>query len=168
MLPRQLYNFTVYADGGDYRGEIPEITLPTLARKLEEHRAGGMDGPIDFDFGQEKMEAELKGAGFLAGMASKWGYRQHDAVMLRFVGALSRGTSEAVEICEIVMRGRLTKLDPGSSKAGDPTEQTYSYSLSYFRMTVGGVVMFEIDLVNMVCIVDGVDVLAEVRAALGY
>lgn len=168
MLPRQLLNFAVFADGGDYKGEIPEVTLPTLARKLEEHRAGGMDGPIDFDFGMEKMEAELKGAGFIAGLTSKWGARQHDATMLRFVGALSRGTSEQVESCEAVMRGRIAKIDPGSNKAGDPTEQTYSYSLSYFRLTVGGLVMFEIDLVNMICIVDGVDVLADVRAVLGY
>jgi len=166
MLPRQLFNFTVFADGGDYRGEIPEITLPTLTRKLEEYRAGGMDGPIDLDFGQEKMEAELKGAGFLAGLATKWGARQHDATMLRFVGALSRGTSEALESCEAVMRGRLAKIDPGSSQAGEKTEQTYSYSLSYFRLTVGGITMFEIDIVNMVCVVDGVDIMAEVRAAL--
>lgn len=166
-LPRKLINFAVFADGVNYMGEIPEVTLLTLSRKLEEYRSGGMDGAIDLDYGQEKMEAELKGAGFIDGLSAKWGARQHDAAMLRFAGALTRDDSPAVEQCEVVMRGRLAKIDPGSAKAGEPTEQTYSYTLSYYKLTISGRVAMEIDLVNMVCVVEGEDLLANVRAALG-
>lgn len=166
-MPRKLLHFAVFGDGVNYMGEVPEVTLPTLSRKLEEYRAGGMDGPMDLDYGMEKMEAEIKGAGFLDGLASKWGARSHDAAMLRFAGALNRGDGSGDEACEAVMRGRLTKMDPGSSKAGDPTEQTYSYSLSYFKLTIAGRVAFEIDIVNMVCVVDGEDLLASTRALLG-
>lgn len=166
-LPRKLTNFAVFADGVNYMGEIPEVTLPTLSRKVDEYRSGGMDGPIDLDYGMEKMEAELKGAGFIDGLSTKWGARAHDAAMLRFAGALTRDDSAAVEQCEVVMRGRLIKMDPGSAKAGDATEQTYSYSLSYYKLTINGQVAMEIDLVNMVCVVDGEDMNASVRAAMG-
>jgi P2 family phage contractile tail tube protein len=166
-LPRKLINFALFVDGVSYRGEVPEVKLPELSRKLEDYRAGGMDGEIALDMGQEKMEAEIKGAGFLDGLTAKWGSRRHDAVMLRFAGSLARDDEGGSQACEALMRGRLAKLDTGSQKAGDMTEQNYTYALSYYKLTVGGRVHFEIDLVNMICIVDGEDILANVRADLG-
>ena len=87
-LPRKLTHFATFVDGTNYMGEMPEVTLPTLTRKMEEYRGGGMNGPIDLDMGQEKMEAELKGAGWIKGLMSTWGASKHDALMLRFAGAI--------------------------------------------------------------------------------
>ena len=122
-LPRKLTHFATFVDGTNYMGEMPEVTLPTLTRKMEEYRGGGMNGPIDLDMGQEKMEAELKGAGWLKDIAKKWGSHRHDAVMIRFAGALNDDESEGWTPVEVVMRGRLSEIDPGSSKAGDTTER---------------------------------------------
>lgn len=166
-LPRKLKAFAAFVDGTNYMGEVPEITLPKLSRKLEEYRGGGMQGPIELDMGQEKMEAEIKASGWVAGLASKWGAGAHDAVLIRFAGAVQTDDSEAVTPVEVVMRGRLTERDPGNAKAGDKTERTYKYSLSYYKEVVDGQVDFEIDLVNMVESVAGVDNLAATRAALG-
>ena len=69
--------------------------------------------------------------------------------------------------CKHFMRGRLAEVDPGSAKAGEMTEQTYKYTLSYYKLTMDGEVVLEIDLVNMVEIVHGEDRLSAVRAALG-
>ena len=166
-LPRVLKAFAAFVDGTNYMGEVPELTLPTLSRKMEEYRAGGMQGPVDLDFGQEKMEAELKGAGWLKDIAKKWGSHRHDAVMIRFAGALNDDESEGWTPVEVVMRGRLSEIDPGSSKAGDTTERTYKYVLTYYKEVVDGQVELEIDLVNLVENVGGVDNLAGMRAALG-
>ena len=166
-LPRKLKNFATFVDGTNYMGEMPEVTLPTLTRKMEEYRAGGMNGPIDLDMGQEKMEAELKGAGWIKGLMAKWGAGTHDAVMVRFAGAIQSDDSEAVQTVEVVMRGRLSEVDPGSAKAGELTERTYKFTLSYYKATVDGEVELEIDLVNMVENVHGEDRLSAVRAALG-
>ena len=166
-LPRKLKNFATFVDGVNYQGEMPEVTLPTLTRKMEEYRSGGMNGPIDLDMGQEKMEAELKGAGWIKGLMVKWGAGTHDALMLRFAGAIQSDDTDAVQAVEVVMRGRLAEVDPGSAKAGEMTEQTYKYTLSYYKLTMDGEVVLEIDLVNMVEIVHGEDRLSAVRAALG-
>ncbi len=166
-LPRKLKNFATFVDGVNYMGEMPEVTLPTLTRKMEEYRAGGMNGPIDLDMGQEKMEAELKGAGWIKGLMAKWGAGSHDALMVRFAGAIQADDSEAVQAVEVVMRGRLTEVDPGSAKAGELTERTYKFSLSYYKATIDGEVELEIDLVNLVENVHGEDRLSAVRAALG-
>lgn len=166
-LPRKLKNFATFVDGVNYQGETPEVTLPTLSRKMEEYRSGGMNGPISIDLGQEKMEAEIKGAGWIRGLLSKWGAGSHDAVLLRFAGAIQSDDTEAVQAVEVVMRGRLSELNPGAEKAGALSERTYKYALSYYKMTIDGNVELEIDLVNLVEIVDGQDRMSAVRSALG-
>lgn len=166
-LPRKLKAFAAFVDGTNYMGQVPEVTLPTLKRKMEEYRSGGMNGPVDLDFGQEKMEAELKAAGWIAGLASKWGAATHDAVLLRFAGAVQTDDSETVTPVEVVMRGRLQERDPGNAKAGEATERSYKFTLSYYKEVVDGQVEIEIDLVNMMETVGGVDNLASTRTALG-
>jgi len=166
-LPRKLKNFATFVDGTNYMGETPEVTLPTLSRKTEEYRSGGMNGPIELDLGQEKMEAEIKGAGWISGLMSKWGAGAHDAVLLRFAGAIQSDDTDAVQAVEVVMRGRLTEAKPDTAKAGDVNSHTYKYALSYYKQTVDGTVELEIDLPNLVEVVDGNDRLAAVRTALG-
>lgn len=41
-----LRNVNVFVDGRGYAGRAQEVTLPKLAVKTEEHRAGGLDAPI--------------------------------------------------------------------------------------------------------------------------
>ena len=54
-----------------------------------------------------------------------------------------------------------------AAKAGEGTELKYKFALSYYKLTINGETLIEIDVVNMVETVNGTDRLAEVRAALG-
>lgn len=166
-LPRKLKNFATFVDGVNYMGEVPEVNLPKLTRKMEDYRSGGMNGPIQLDYGSDKLEAEIKGAGWMSGLAAKWGASTHDAVLIRFAGALQSDDTGAVTAAEVVMRGRLQEIDKGAAKAGDKQEPTFKYVLSYYREILDGQTIMEIDLVNMVEVVDGVDNMASTRAALG-
>ena len=62
-LPRKIKNFATFVDGISYLGEMPEVALPKLARKMDDYRSGGMNAPVKADFGMEGMEAELTAAG---------------------------------------------------------------------------------------------------------
>ena len=126
-----------------------------------------MNAPVKADFGMEGMEAELTAAGYMKDLFTKWGALRHDAVLLRFAGALQSDDSEGVDALEVVMRGRISEIDPGSAKAGEGTELKYKFALSYYKLTINGETLIEIDVVNMVETVNGTDRLAEVRAALG-
>ncbi|MDA1813274.1 phage major tail tube protein, partial [Bacillus cereus] len=55
----------------------------------------------------------------------------------------------------------------GKAKAGDKTEIKYKLAVSYYRLSINGQVLIEIDPVNFVEVVNGIDRLAQVRAALG-
>lgn len=166
-LPRKIKNFATFVDGVSYAGEMPEVTLPKLTRKMDDYRSGGMNAPVKADFGMEGMEAELTAAGYMSDLFKSWGTLRHDGVMLRFSGALQADDGENVDALEIVMRGRFSEIDPGSAKAGEATAIKYKAALSYYKLTINGETLIEIDAVNMVEMVNGVDRLAEVRAALG-
>ena len=45
-LPRKLKNFALFVDGENYMGEVPEVTLPTLTRQMDDYRGGGMNMPV--------------------------------------------------------------------------------------------------------------------------
>ena len=166
-LPRKIKNFATFVDGTNYVGEMPEVSLPKLARKMEDYRSGGMNAPVKADFGMEGMEAELTAAGYMKELFTSWGTLRHDGVMVRFAGALQGDDSENVDSMEVVMRGRFSEIDPGSAKAGEATAIKYKAALSYYKLSINGETLIEIDAVNMVEMVNGVDRLAEVRAALG-
>lgn len=65
------------------------------------------------------------------------------------------------------MRGRFSEFDHGNYKQGDNTQTKLSAKNTYFKLTWDGSVLMEIDTVNMVEIIDGVDRLAEHRRAIG-
>jgi len=166
-LPRKLKNYNVFHDGVSYVGQTEEFTQPKLTRKLEEYRAGGMNGPVDIDLGAEKMEVEATYGGIMREVFKAWGITTVDGVLLRFAGAYQRDDTGEVDAVEVTVRGRHTELDPGNAKAGDNSQFKVKSSISYYKLTVNGEVWIEIDHVNGIETVFGVDRLAEQRRAIG-
>ena len=165
-LPRKLKLMNFLADGNSYRGQVTEITQPKLAMKLEEYRAGGMIGPVKVNLGVEGLEAQFKMGGYMTELIKEFGGKI-DGTALRFAGAYQQDDTEEVVSIELVMRGRFGEIDNGTSKSGDDTEQSYTVPLTYYKIIENGKDLVEIDLINSVFIVGGVDRLAEHRAAIG-
>lgn len=165
-MPRKLKYMNMFIDGNNYRGQVTEVTQPKLAIKSEEYRSGGMIGAVDVDLGLEKLEAEIKMGGYMTELFRQFGKNISD-VQLRFTGAYQQDDSGEVTPIEIVMRGRFTEIDPGNSKTGDDTEQTFKASLTYYKLIENSRDVVEIDMLNMIYIVDGDDKLADHRAAIG-
>ena len=166
-LPRKLKNFALFNNGVAHVGEVPEVNLPKLSRKMEDYRSGGMSGTVKLDFGMEAMEMEWTAAGYMKELFTQWGTLRHDGVMLRFAGALQADDAEEVQSLEVTVRGRHEEIDPGSAKPGDATQFKVKTALSYYKLAIDGATVIEIDFVNMIEIVGGEDRLAGVRSALG-
>jgi len=166
-LPRKLKNMNVFNDGISYIGQAASVTLPTLTRILEEWRGGGMDGAVKIDMGQEPIELEHSYGGFMRGIYAQYGVVGVAGVMIRFAGAYQRDDTGAVDSIEIVIRGRHEEIEGGEAKPGEDTEFNVKTACAYYRLSVNGVPQIEIDLLNMIMIVNGVDRLATQRAAIG-
>lgn len=165
-LPRKLKNFICFNDGTAYLGQVPEAELPTLTRKMEEYRGGGMNGPIKLDHGMEGLEFSWTLAGFERSLLTQWGTLTHNGVLLRFAGAIQSDDDPIAGALEVVMRGRHEEISFGTAKAGDNTQIKVKSTLSYYKLTLNGELLIEIDFVNMIENVGGTDRLAAVRAAL--
>lgn len=166
-LPSKLKNFNLFNDGLSYIGQVPELTLPKLSRKMEEYRGPGMSGPVEIDHGNEKIELQWTAGGLLVDALKQYGVTKHNAVQLRFAGAYQRDDTGDVQAVEIVVRGRHKEIDFGNSKVADDTAHKYTTTCSYYKLTVDSEVIIELDLVNGVETVGGVDRTAGIRRAIG-
>ena len=165
MLPKKLKNFTAFVDGHGYLGRVTEIETPKLSLKMEEYRAGGMDAPVELDMGMEKLETTLTFAEYDDAIFKKFGLTNGNSVPLTLRGV--RENDASTDEIIIVLKGGYKELDTGSWKAGDEASLKASVACRYYKLTIGGKTLVEIDVENMVRKIGGVDQLAKQRKALG-
>lgn len=166
QIPQVLFNTLLFVDGVSMQGDVPTFDLPKVKVKTEAHRGGGMDGEIDMDMGLEKLEASFTTTGMRRETLKFFGVFDTSATPLVFRGSFKEQKGRTVPAVATV-RGMVTEVDPGSWKPGDKAEIKHAVSVSYYKLEVAGRVIYEIDPVNMVRIVDGIDQLASVRTDLG-
>lgn len=166
-LPSVLKNFNLFNDGVSYMGIAEEVKLPKLKRKMDDFRGGGMNGPAKVDLGQEGLEIEFTCAGIMSQIFEQYGTTKVDGVMLRFNGAYQRDDTCAVQAVEVVVRGRHEEIDPNDAKGGEKGKTVVKSTLTYYKLTIDGKKKIEIDLLNFIEIVNGVDMLADQRKAIG-
>lgn len=167
MLPSTLKNYNLFNDGASYMGLVEEIKLPKLKRKMEDFRAGGMDGPVGIDLGQEALEMETTCGGIMEDVLKQFGCVGVAGKMLRYAGAYQQDDTCAVKGVEIVVRGRHEEIDTGDAKGGDKTKFVFKSKLSYYKLSIDGKEVVEIDLLNFIFKVDGKDQLEDQRKAIG-
>lgn len=159
-------NFNLFVDGKGYAGNTDEANMPELTLQTEEYRAGGMDAPIDITMGMEKLTADFTLNSHSKDVLSLFGIKQGTGTSFTVYEALESYDGTVTQVVHN-LRGKIVKIAPGTSKAGEPPKTKYDLSLDYYKQTIGGTVVHEIDVINMVRIINGTDVLADIRSALG-
>lgn len=162
-LPQSIKAYTAFIDGIGMLGITTGGKLPVITMKTEEYRDGGMDGSSDLEFGIEKMEPTLQFAELNRTVLASVGSR-NTPITLRGSMEDEYGAKTAV-IANY--RGLVTEVDPGEWGEAAKNEVGLALTPDYYRLTIGGVVIYEIDIIGGVRIIDGVDQLAQRRANLG-
>lgn len=165
-LPRKLINHNAYVEGEGFLGKVAEFEQPKIAIATDDWRGGGMLGPVKLDMGLEGMEATLTFGGHEVGLYRYFGTTSVDGVQVRLVGAYRADDGSAAQSVETYIGGRFTEIDEGKSKAGEGTEHKFTVTLAYYRRVVDGVTEIEIDMINGVFLVNGVDRYAEIMSIL--
>ncbi|CAN7594728.1 phage major tail tube protein [Variovorax paradoxus] len=166
-MPKKLKNFALFGDGESWIGEIPSVTLPTITKKMEEYRAGGMHGPIEIDLGHEKLELKIKAGGLKLALISMLGSQTVGANVFRFAGAYQDDATAEVSAAEVIVRGRLKEWNPNDAKTGDDNDHDFTVAVSYYKLTVDGADVLEIDIPGMVFKTGGTDMYSAIRMAIG-
>lgn len=159
-------NFNLFVDGRGYAGQVDEFNPPKLTLQTEEFRAGGMDLPIDVTMGMEKLTCDFSLKAYDRNVLALFGLIEGSNVPVTMREALESYNGTVTPVLHS-MRGKITEVDPGTSKPGELPLLKITMSLSYYKMQHGDSVVHEIDAENMVRIIAGNDVLGSIRAALG-
>ncbi|KFK93379.1 MULTISPECIES: phage major tail tube protein [unclassified Serratia (in: enterobacteria)] len=169
-LPRKLKYLNLFNDGLSYMGVVSSVTLPKLTRKLENYRGGGMNGaaPVDLGLDDDALTVEWTIGGLPDdALWSQYAAASAATVPLRFCGSYQRDDTGDVVAVEIVLRGRHKEMDFGDQKQGEDTETKISTQCTYYKLTVDGKERIEIDTINMIERVNGVDMLEQHRRNIG-
>lgn len=166
MLPRILKNFTAYVDGRGYFGRIESCKLPDLKIKTAEYRGGGMDAPIEHDMGMEKIDVEIMFAEHDPELIKLFGlFDSATQIVLR--GALQRQGENVAVATEIRLQGGIKELTRDEWKPGEKGSMKLVANCNIYKETQDGETLVDIDLLNSVRVIGGVDQLAAQRDALG-
>ncbi|UVM13116.1 phage major tail tube protein [Pseudomonas protegens] len=168
-MPRKLKNLNLFNDGNSYLGVVKLVTLPPLGRKMEAYRGGGMNGPVkaDLGFSDDGIQFEWKTGGLDLIALRQFGSVNASGIMLRFSGAFQQDDTGDVSTVEVVVRGRHETIEMGDASPGEDTEHSITTTCSYYKLTVDNEDIIEIDLLNFIEKVNGVDMLEKQRNAIG-
>ena len=169
-MPRKLKLMNVFLNGYSYQGVAKSVTLPKLTRQLENSRGAGMNGsaPVDLGLDDDALSMEWSLGGFPDSVIWElYAATGVDAVPIRFAGSYQRDDTGETVAVEVVMRGRQKEIDTGEGKQGEDTESKISVVCTYFRLTMDGKELVEIDTINMIEKVNGVDRLEQHRRNIG-
>lgn len=166
IQPRILKNFVLFVAGIGTAGRCDEVQIPSLDLMTEEHIAGGMDAPIKHDLGMRAIDLSFHMAEYDPTIISLFGVKAQESTDLIFRGHAddNAGNTEAIVI---VARGQTQQIAPAQVRPGTKAGIQFTVNLVYYKMTVGGAVVVEIDIPNMKRIIGGYDQLAAMRANLG-
>lgn len=168
MLKLHLLNrFNAYRRGKELIGIAGEINLPEVTQLTDTLDGAGVGGNMDVPvIGLvDNMEIEI---GFLSLCEDIFSVMDpKEAADLTLNGAIQGmdGGTGAVGFKElsVSVRGIVKKFTPGQMKSGSKMGSSVTLGLSYYKIVLGGKTMLEIDKLNGVYVINGKDVLKEVR-----
>ena len=165
MLPRLLQNFNAYIDGENFMGRVTGVQLPELSLITQEHRGGGMDAALDNDMGMEKLDVSITLAEYSETAIAQFGnISANTQVTLR--GSIRR-QGEIAQPVEIRCVGMFKTLERDEWQTGQNSAMTITANCNSYIEVINGRELINIDVLNGVRIIDGVDRLADQRANLG-
>lgn len=167
MLPDTVKDWNLFIEGRGMAGKAEETTLPALKRIMESYQGGGMAGPVKLDMGQDELELGFTLAEFNVDVLRLWGIADPSGIGVRLMGASVAGDGTGVKAIEISVRGRWEEIDPGSWKKKDKDKMKVKMPLTYYRLTVNGEVLHEIDMISGKTMINGEDISLDVMRAIG-
>jgi len=162
-------NANIYADGASWLGKAKEVQLPENPFKMVDHEALGMAGMVELFAGLDKMEATLQWNSIYAQALAK-ATNPNQPINLQVRANMRQRTSAGLTD-EVPVVATLTaqpkNLPAMNFKQHENVELESKFNVSYFKLEVDGVSIYEVDLLANIFKIDGVDILAKYRANLG-
>ena len=166
-IPQVVNRYNLYRKGTKLVGLTGEVELPAVTMVTDTLEGAGTGGNMDIPvIGlTENMDIQIPFMSLTKDLFSLANPGEAEDLTLR--GAI-QGTDPATEKISytsiaISMRGTVKEITPGTVKSGGRMESSVTMTLSYYKIALDGETVLEIDKLNNVFVVNGDDVLKEVR-----
>lgn len=162
-------NYAIYEDATEHLGTT-EVTLPDLEYMTEELQGAGIAGTIEeIIMGHlNAMSTTLNFRTVTKSAVSLMEPRVHKIDLRVAQQQMNMRTSQTkVASVKHIMKVKPKKTALGKVASASTADVSGEYAVSYYAMYLEGKKVTEIDPLNFICIINGVDYLKEVRKALG-
>ena len=162
-------NFAVYEDGVEYVG-MAGVTLPNLSAIVQTLSgagiAGNVEGPVLGHYDVMSLGLNFRPTTEQSVRLSEPRRHNIDLRMAQQIEDTVAGEVKVQSIKHVLVV--VPKTDTGGTIApAAPTNGSGEYSVRYWATYIDGAKVREIDPLNFICEVNGVDYLADVRKAIG-
>lgn len=165
-IPTKVNRYNIYDEGERLFAVGEELTLPDFEPSSETLTGAGVLGEIDDPtvgyFSNQQIEIPFR-------VLDKEAANMLDMTQARTLtirGAAQVTDSEGninYSAIRVVVRGRVAKLALGKMKAGSPMDSSIALNLTYCLIELGGIRIFELDKLNEVFKINGVDMLKKIK-----
>lgn len=169
MIPETLAGYNVYeGDTGDkFLAQTGNMTLATLTAMTNEVTGAGIAGSYN-----------APAAGSYQSISQEIPLTAPTPQSFRFMNPMKRSTLNIRGMVQVVDRstgtrdrvplritlsGYGTAISPGTLQTGNPLGSTLTMEVTHIKIVLGNETVFEVDKLNQVCIIDGVDIFEEIR-----
>lgn len=168
-IPDKIINFNVYNEAEKLLGVSGEITLPDFESISETLSGAGILGEIESPtpghFGSQEIEIPFR---TLTQSSMKLLEHENNTFIFR-AAQQSRSIQDnktVIRPLKIITKGALKGINLGKLSVGGQTETTVKQEIYYIKVEENGETLLELDKLNFIYIVNGVDKLADVRNAI--
>lgn len=168
-IPEKVVNFNVYNDIEKLVGVAGEVTLPDFEAMTETISGAGIAGeyesPTPGHFGSQEIELQFR---TLTDTSFNLMKNAGKSIVLRAAQQsfdMSQGKTSQRPL-KITLRGIPKGLALGKIGIGTPTETTNKLEVLYIKIEESGKVLLEYDKLNFVFVLNGEDLMADIRNAI--
>ena len=165
----KLTNANIYMNGNNLLGRAEEVNLPQIKHKMAEHKALGMVGSAEFFAGIDKLECKIKWNALYPNVLKECA-SPFNAVMIQVRASLEtyNGTGRIEEVPAVAfLTGTFKEFPMGNIKPQDNAEYETQMSVTYAKLVVNRQDIFEIDVLQNIYKVGGIDMLANFKRNIG-
>lgn len=168
-MDQSVINFAVYEDANEYDG-MANVTLPDLSSITATINGAGISGNVEVPIiGQ--YEAMTLGLSFRTPTLQAMRLTEPRRHQIDLRAAIQDEDPVAGQVITRAIKHVFVvipkSLVGGTVAPASPTDSSGEYAVRYWAQYIDGKKVLEIDPLNNICLINGVDYLADSRKALG-
>ena len=170
VIPVVINNAIVRKNGDNILQGIATVTLPKLTKKTESLEAFGIAGTVDIPIEShyDAMTTNLK----FVSMSQDASMDDGEVVNLNIEAALQVVDKETHKTNKIItlmadIKGMIKEENLGDLSPGGKAETEIVISTTYYKLSIDGKEIFELDILNMVDRKNAKEINAAIKTAIG-